>query len=309
MYILTGSQSFKLMKGVTQSMVGRVALIDMLPLSLKEIRNVKEDKFKIDPLVNNEILKSNKLNNDDIYNFIVKGFYPERYDENSSINSDEFYSYYVRTYIERDVSEIIQLKDKLKFQRFMEILASLTGEEFVANSIAKDLGVSLQTINSWISVLEATNIIYFLQPYFEYSVLKRAVKRNKLYFYDTGLAAYLARLNNVDVLRNSYFCGRFVETFIINEIIKSFKNNNKNISFYYYRDFDQNEIDLLYIEDGIMHFIECKSGISYSKADAKAFKKVKRETKMAIGLSALICFTDSIYTLDEGVYCLPVRSI
>ena len=181
MYILTGSQSFKLMKGVTQSMAGRVALIDMLPLSLKETQNVKEDKFKIDPLVNNEILKSNKLNNDDIYNFIVKGFYPELYDEKSSINSDEFYSYYVRTYIERDVSEIIQLKDKLKFQRFMEILASLTGEEFVANSIAKDLGVSLQTINSWISVLEATNIIYFLQPYFEYSVLKRAIKRSKLY--------------------------------------------------------------------------------------------------------------------------------
>lgn len=309
MYILTSSQSFKLVKGVTQSMAGRVALIDMLPLSLKEIQNVKEDKFKIDPLVNNEILKSSKLNNDDIFNFIVKGFYPELYDENSSINSDEFYSYYVRTYIERDVSEIIQLKDKLKFQRFMEILASLTGEEFVANSIAKDLGVSLQTINSWISVLEATNIVYFLQPYFEYSVLKRAVKRNKLYFYDTGLAAYLARLNNVDVLRNSYFCGRFVETFIINEIIKSFKNNNKNVRFYYYRDFDQNEIDLLYIEDGIMHFIECKSGISYSKADIRAFKKIKKETKMAVGLSALICFTDSIYTLDEGVYCLPIRSI
>ena len=260
-------------------------------------------------MVNNEILKGNKFSKDDIYNFIVKGFYPEFYDENSSLNSDEFYSRYISTYIERDVSQIIQLKDKLKFLKLMKILASLTGEEFVANRIAKNLGVSLETINSWVSVLETTNIIYFLRPYFEYSSLKRAVKRNKLYFYDTGLAAYLAQLINADVLSHSYFRDRFVETFIINEIITSFNNNNKSASFYYYMDFDQNEIDLLYIEDGIMHFIECKSGISYSKADVKAFKKVKRETKMAIGLSALICFTDSIYTLDEGVYCLPVRSI
>ncbi len=182
-------------------------------------------------MVNNEILKGNKFSKDDIYNFIVKGFYPELYDENSSLTNDEFYSRYISTYIERDVSQIIQLKDKLKFLKLMKILASLTGEEFVANGIAKNLGVSLETINSWVSVLETTNIIYFLRPYFEYSPLKRAVKRNKLYFYDTDIAAYLARLINADVLSHSYFRDRFVETFVINEIIKSFNNNNKSASF------------------------------------------------------------------------------
>ena len=161
----------------------------------------------------------------------------------------------------------------------MEVLASLTGEEFVGNNLAKSIGVSLPTIEAWLSVLVAGNIVYLLEPYNENSTLKRVVKRPKLYFLDTGLASYLARLNNPEVLKNSIFSGRFVETYIVNEIIKSYKNNNKKTNFYYYRDADQKEIDLIMLEGGTLHFIECKSGILYSKKDVSAFVTLRNKTK------------------------------
>jgi len=257
MYILTGSQIYSLMENVSESLAGRVSIIEMSPFSLREIRGLEELPFIIDPSINQKRSKENKIGIDELYRQIVKGFYPELYD-NVDLDVDTFYSDYVRTYIERDVSQIINLNDKLKFQRFMEVLASLTGEEFVANNLAKSIGVSLPTIESWLSVLVAGNIVYLLEPYNENSTLKRVVKRPKLYFIDTGLASYLARLNNAEVLRNSIFSGRFVETYIVNEIIKSYKNNNKKVNFYYYRDADQKEIDLVMVENGTLHFIECK---------------------------------------------------
>lgn len=308
MFILTGSEAYNLMEGVSQSMAGRVSIIEMSPFSLRETRGLGESCFVIDPLENKKRNEENRVTVDELYPMIVKGFFPELYD-NPELDSDTFYSDYVKTYIERDVSKLINLNDKLKFQQFMEVLASLTGEEFVAANISKAIGVSILTIQSWISVLAAGNIIYFLEPYNENSTLKRVVKRPKLYFCDTGLAAYLARLNNADVLRNSIFAGRFVETYIVNEIIKSYKNNNKKTNFYYYRDVDQREIDLVILDSGVLHFVECKSGISYSKSDIKAFDILKKNTKYQVGASAIVCATNDIYSIDKDVYCLPLGSI
>ena len=308
MYILTGSETYNLMEGVSQSMAGRVTIIEMSPFSLRETRGLEESCFVIDPLENKKRNEENKITVDELYPMIVKGFFPELYD-NLELDSDTYYSDYVKTYIERDVSKIVNLNDKLKFQQFMEVLASLTGEEFVASNISKAIGVSILTIQSWVSVLTAGNIIYFLEPYNENSTLKRVVKRPKLYFCDTGLAAYLARLNNANVLRNSIFSGRFVETYIVNEIIKSYKNNNKKTNFYYYRDTDQREIDLVILEGGILHFVECKSGISYSKSDIKAFDILRKNTKYQVGASAIVCATSDIYSIDKDVYCLPMGSI
>ena len=308
MFILTGSEAYNLMEGVSQSMAGRVSIIEMSPFSLRETRGLGESYFVINPLENKKRNEENRVTVDELYPMIVKGFFPELYD-NPELDSDTFYSDYVKTYIERDVSKLINLNDRLKFQQFMEVLASLTGEEFVAASISKVIGVSILTIQSWISVLATGNIIYFLEPYNENSTLKRVVKRPKLYFCDTGLAAYLARLNNADVLRNSIFAGRFVETYIINEIIKSYKNNNKKTNFYYYRDVDQREIDLVILDGGVLHFVECKGGISYSKSDIKAFDILKKNTKYQVGASAVVCATNDIYSIDKDVYCLPLGSI
>lgn len=308
MYILTGSQIYSLMENVSESLAGRVSIIEMSPFSLREIRGLEELPFIINPTINQKRSKENQIAIDELYRQIVKGFYPELYD-NVDLDVDTFYSDYVRTYIERDVSQIINLNDKLKFQRFMEVLASLTGEEFVANNLAKSIGVSLPTIESWLSVLVAGNIVYLLEPYNENSTLKRVVKRPKLYFTDTGLASYLARLNNPEVLKNSIFSGRFVETYIVNEIIKSYKNNNKKINFYYYRDADQKEIDLVMVENGTIHFIECKSGVSYSKSDISAFNTLRKNTKYMVGSSGVICSTETIYSIDEDVYAIPYGAI
>lgn len=219
-----------------------------------------------------------------------------------------FYSNYVERHIERNVSQIINLKDKMKFQNVMEVLASLTGEELVYDSLAKAIGVNVDTIKFWISILVAGEIIYLLQPYNELSIGKRTVKRPKIYFADTRLACYLARLNNENVLRNSTFKGRFVETYIVNEIRKSYRNHGLRENFYYYRDSNQNEIDLVLLDEGKLHFIECKSGVEFSKEDRNVFRQLKG-SNYEIGLSFIVCNTTSIYKIDENVYAIPLTAI
>ena len=307
MFILTSSQAYELMSGVTESLAGRVSIIRMSPLSSSEIYNKEELKFEIDPIKNNKRISNYHIDVDKLYKLIVKGMYPELYDK-PEITSDSFYSNYVDTYIERDLSQLINVKDKMKFQNFMEILASLTGQELIYDTIAKAVGVKVNTIQSWISVLIACEIIYLLQPYNELSVVKRIVKRPKLYFNDTGLACYLARLDNDEVLNKSIFAGRFIETYIVNEIKKSYRNNGIKENFYYYRDNNQNEIDLIILENGTLHFIECKSGVSFNRNNVKSFKQLN-DTNYIIGLSCIICNTDVIYTIDDNVYALPVTSI
>ena len=307
MFILTGSQAYELMSGVTESMAGRVSIIRMSPLSSSEIYDKDELKFEIDPIKNNKRILNYHIGIDELYKLIIRGMYPELYDK-PEMTSDSFYSSYVDTYIERDISQLINVKDKMKFQNFMEILASLTGQELVYDNIAKAVGVKVNTIQSWISVLIAGEIVYLLQPYNELSVVKRIVKRPKIYFNDTGLACYLARLNNVEVLKKSIFAGRFVETYIVNEIKKSYRNNGLKENFYYYRDNNQNEIDLIILENGTLHFVECKSGVSFNKNDIKAFKQLN-DTDYKIGLSCILCNTDAIYTIDDNIYAIPITAI
>ena len=170
MFILTGSQAYELMNGVTESMAGRVSIIKMSALSASEIFGQEELKFEINPTKNNKRISNYKINLDELYKLIVRGMYPELYDK-PEISSDSFYANYVATYIERDVPQLINVKDKMKFQNFLEILASLTGQELVYDTIAKAIGVKVDTVQSWISVLAAAGeIIYLLQPYNELSL-------------------------------------------------------------------------------------------------------------------------------------------
>ena len=307
MFILTGFQAYELMHGVSQSMAGRVAIVRMSPLSTREIYRCSEQKLEIDPSVSSLQSKNFTLGVRDLFSLIVRGMYPELH-ANPNLNSASFYFNYVDTYLERDVSQIIRLKEKLQFQNFMEALASLTGEELVYDTLAKAVGVSVNTIKSWISVLVAGDIIYLLQPYNELSITKRIVKRPQIYFNDTGLACYLARLNNEDVLMNSIFKGRYMETYIVNEIRKSFRNNGLQDRFFFYRDNNQNEIDLVYVDQGTLHFVECKSGVDYSPKDIKAFKQLANSA-YPIGASCIVCNTPTFYSIAKGVYALPITSI
>ena len=306
MYVLTGSQKFKLMKNVTESMAGRVGVINMSPLSYNEVIKRKEIPFKVD--MDNVFERAEqKITSDNLFELIVKGFYPELY-RNSELNINSFYSNYVTTYIDKDVSDIIEVKNKLLFHKLMQLLASLTGEELVYDNLAKQIGVDKKTIMSWISVLEASNIIYLLQPYYESSLTKRVVKRPKIYFKDTGLACHLAKLGDAKSLAVSHFSGHFVETYVINEIIKSYENTETYAEFYYYRDNNQNEVDLIIQTNGKLILVEVKSGMNFNNNSIKGFKALEN-TKYTIDTSCVICLNDSVYKINDNVYALPISVI
>ena len=307
MYILTCSQMYNLMKGVSESMSGRVATIHLPPLSRSELLNREETKFDFDVRRIGERAKNNPLSVDELFKNIVKGFYPELY-SNEFLASDMFYSDYIETYIERDVCQMINVKDRFAFRKFMELLASLTGQELIYDNISNSLGIDAKTVKSWISVLLAGDIIYLLEPYNETSMKKRIVKRPKIYFSDMGLAAYLARVASPEMLSSSFLSGSFVETYIINEIRKSYLNNGKTPNFYYYRDSKLNEIDLIVLEDGRLHRIECKSGITFDMSAIRSFKCVEK-TKYLLGTSGIICNTDVVYPLDKDIYVIPLAGI
>ena len=309
LYVLTGSQAYKLMKGVTESMSGRVGLISMSPLSLSEITNKEELPFEVDIQRIKKRTKDYLIDTNKMYEYIVRGFYPELYD-NTNLKTSIFYADYVETYLERDVSDFINLKDKQKFLNLMSVLASLTGQELIYDNLSKIIGVDVKTIQSWISVLIAGNIIYLLYPYNEESMVKQVTKRPKIFYGDTGLACYLARVTTPDTLKASYLKGHMVETFIVNEIIKSYKNNryDKETSFYYYRNSNQEEIDLIIVRDGKISLIECKSGEEFNSKDVSSFDNLSK-TRLEMTNNAIICTTKNIYSIGKGIYVIPFTSI
>lgn len=307
MYILTGSQTYNLMQGVTQSMAGRVSIIRMSPLSLSEVLGREEIPFTVDFEANIRRASEHILHPNDVYGMILRGGYPELYDSPET-RTQKFYSDYVDTYIERDVSQIINLKDKVLFRRFMEYTASITGQELVYDKIANNLGVSIHTVQSWMSVLVAGGVVHLLQPYFERSGVKRITKRPKLYYCDTGLACYLARVLDVESLRAGYLNGPLVETFIVNEIMKSYSNNTEEAGFYYYRDSNMSEIDLVMLRNARLTLIECKAGTDYDGTDVRSFSRLEG-SEYTIGPSCLICLTERAYPLRPCVYALPVSSV
>lgn len=307
MYILTGSQKFNLMKEVSESMSGRVGIIEMQPLSQCEIRGWNEIPFVVD---NQELMNksdSRQLSDEELYASIVRGFYPARWEiEGKPIKN--YYSNYVKTYIERDVSQLIAIQDKSKFENLLKVLASLTGEELIVDNVAKTVGIDNKTVNSWISIAITGDIIRLLHPYYEDSINKRIVKRKKVYFNDTGLACYLLGIDSPKALKLSTFKGRLVETYIHNEIVKSYANQNIEANMFFYRDNNQNEIDLIILNDGKLNLVECKSGKNFTRNHIKGFDKLD-DTKYEIAGKCIICTTDDAYRINSNIYAFPVRSL
>ncbi len=306
MYVITGSQAFTLMQGVTQSMAGRIGIIRLSPLSQSEISGREEVPFRVDPEENSRRAGELQMSVDEFYRRIVRGSYPELY-SNPSADTGDFYSDYTDTYISRDVSQIINVKDALKFQEFLEVTASLSGQELVYENISNAIGIDAKTAKSWLGVLETSGIIRIIRAYVSRSPVKRVIRRPKIYFCDTGLACYLAKVADAETLKNGYLRGPMVETYIVNEIIKSHENNGMNTGFSYYRD-QSGEIDLVMLRDGKLTLIECKSGITYDAKDVKSFERMSR-TSYEIGPSCIICMTEKPYVLKENVYALPIASI
>ncbi|MDR2590580.1 MAG: ATP-binding protein [Oscillospiraceae bacterium] len=306
-FLLSGSQRYEMMQGVTESLAGRISLIDLYGLSMREILN---DKCRDAFIPTEEYLKNRKpqpIKYNEIWENIWRGFFPEIVGQ--SINWSRFYSSYIRTYLDRDVSKLAQVGDLLKFERFMVAVAVRTGGLLNIAEVAKDTGISQPTAERWLSILIASNIVYVLKPYHN-NVLKRLIKTPKMYFLDTGLASYLVGWDNAQVLQNGAMSGMIFETFVISEIIKSWTNKDgvtPNMNFYFYRDKDGNEIDLLIKQSGTLYPIEIKKHISCDSSDITAFKQLDRIPDMKRGNGCVVCMANDVLPITNTDKAIGVR--
>ncbi len=306
-FFMCGSQQFKMMKGVSESLAGRIGLVTLLGFSLRESHGIE---FDMPFLPTEEYFAQRKLHPanityDEVWNTIHRGSMPELYN-NPDFNWQMFYGAYVRTYIDRDVRELSEVGSTVKFTKFM-MAAAATEQLLNLSSLARDVGISQPTAERWLSILAASNIIYLLQPYSN-NITKRAVKTPKLYFLDTGLAAYLTKWNTPDVLKNGAMAGAFFENFVISEIIKSYYNRGiLELPLYFYRDKDMNEIDLLIEENGTLYPIEMKKHADPHKKDIEAFDLLDKIPGIKRGPGGVVCLYDKLITLRGADRVIPVN--
>ena len=307
-FFMCGSQQFKMMKGVSESLAGRIGLVNLLGFSQRETHGIELD---IPFLPTDEFFNERKKQLADIpyqavWNVIHRGAMPELHD-NPDFNWQMFYGAYVRTYIERDVRELSEIGDTVKFTKFMVAAAASTGQLLNIASLARDVGVSQPTADRWLSILVASNIVYLLQPYSN-NITKRAVKTPKLYFLNTGLAAYLTRWNTPDVLKNGAMAGAFFESFVVSEIVKSYYNRGiLELPLYFYRDKDMNEIDLLIEENGTLYPLEIKKHADPQKKDMDAFALLDKIPGIRRGSGGVICLYDKLITLSGNDRVIPIQ--
>ena len=312
LFILSGSQKLELMKGISESLAGRVSITELSGLSMREINGVKFNRHFVPT---EEYLKEREKDiktYSDLWETIHKGSYPELYDVER--DWQEYYSSYVSTYLERDINELISA-DSITFTKFLIDVAARTGEMLNYANIASEVGVSEPTIKTWISILERTGIVFLLQPY-SASALSRAIKTPKIYFRDTGLACYLTRWLTADALKCSAVAGNMFETFMVSEILKSYTNEGKDYKFniFYYRGKDknvaeENEIDLIIEEDGVLYPIEIKmSGNPKANMGAAnpVLDKIKEKSR---GMGVVLCLVDKKTYLRENLVALPIEYI
>ena len=311
-YIFSGSQKLELMKEVSDSLAGRISIIDLPCLSLREINDISFNKHFVPTNVYLSEREKELKEYTGIWETIHKGFYPELYD----IEKDwqDFYSSYVATYIERDINELITA-DSITFVKFLTAVAARTGEILNYANIASAVGISEPTIKSWISILERTGIVFLLQPYSN-NALSRAIKSPKIYFRDTGLACYLSRWTTADALKNSAVAGNMFETFVVSEILKSYANEGLDYHFniYYYRGKDKstvsdNEIDLIIEEDGIVYPVEIKMTGNPKASMASTNTVLDRVAEKTRGLGVILCMIDKKTYLRDNLVALPISYI
>ena len=306
-FALTGSQAFELMKNVSETLAGRMAIVELKGLSLREIYGIE---FYRPFIPNEEYMEERKKYLSDYTNLwetIHRGSMPELQDK--SISWDRYYSSYVKTYIEKDVRQIVNISDELKFIKFLTALAVRSGELLNVNAIANEVETSADTIKRWLSILQTSGIIFLLEPYSN-NILKRVVKAPKIYFYDSGLVCYLARWTSPDTARTGAQAGNIYENFIVSEILKSHLNAGKTISsIYYYRDRDQREIDVVIEEDGKLYPIEVKMTANPTKAMGKHFSALDKIPGKIRQPGIILCQYDKKLYLQQDMIALPINYI
>lgn len=310
LFCLSGSQPLELMEGVSESLSGRIGIIELSGLSMREI---KGDSFNRSFVPTMEYVQERSKSVkpfDNIWEVIHRGGYPEL--QNPEVDWSVFYSSYIKTYLERDVRSLSAVQNLDDFRKFMIAVAARTGQMINYANIADEVGKDQSTIKRWLSVLEASGIIYLLEP-FSSSVLKRAIKTPKVYFRDTGLAAYLTRWLTPETLANGAMSGAFFETFVISEILKSYSNRGIDyrycVSYYRGRDkkkTSENEIDLIVEENGTLYPVEIKRSSKVIADQTSAFSVLDGIPDKKRGMGAVICMCPQPGVLRENILQLPV---
>lgn len=305
-FILTGSQTFHLMKNVSESLAGRVGIFEMKSLSTSEIVSTPRVEPFIPSLSN--IAKPALLDYQNLWKRIHRGSLPELY-KFPDLDWQLYYSSYVSTFIQRDVRQLTAIQNLTLFNTFMSVLAARAGQELNYSAIANEVGVDQKTIKSWLGILQASGIVYLIQP-FSNNQLKRTLKSPVLYFFDTGLLAYFGRWTTSETLQNGAFSGAILENYCINEITKSFINSgNHSVNFYFYRDKDQREIDLIIDCDGTLYPIEIKKSTNPTLNMTKHFSVLDKVTSHKIGPKTILAIVERSYLLTENTIVYPIAAI
>ncbi len=316
LFYLSGSQPFKLMDMASDSLAGRIAIVEVAPLSLREILN---DECTTPFLPTLDYIKERKdtaKQPKNIWNIIHRGGYPEL--QNQEMDWNMYFSSYIKTYLERDVRELAAVQDLDAFRRFMVACAARTGQMLNYANIADEVGKDANTIKNWVSILEASGIIYILEA-FSNSALKRVIKTPKMYFRDTGLAAYLTRWLTPETLANGAMSGVFFETFVISEILKSYSNRGLDYRYFvsYYRGKDkirkknvaavqeETEIDFIIEQNGVLYPIEIKQNSNVTADMTAAFRVLDDLPEKKRGMGAVVCMCPMPGALRENVLQIP----
>lgn len=303
---LTGSQMFVMMKNVSESLAGRVGIIQMLGLSNSEIMKQSSTPFTLDIT---SLKQNNKLHTKqkimDLFYRIFTGSMPSLYER--KIPLDTFFTSYIQSYLQRDIKELTQVGDELTFFKFLIAVAARTSQTLNYAELSRDIGVSQTTIKQWLSVLISSGMVYLLEPYYN-NVLKRSIKSSKLYFLDTGLCAYLTKWSSPESLEAGAMSGSIFETYVVGEIVKSYINAGKRPPLYFYRDKEKREIDLILYQNNTLSPIEIKKSTNPGK-DAIQHFSILDKAGLQISTGGVICLQDDLMPIDRNNWMVPVGLI
>lgn len=313
---LTGSQAFHLMQEASESLAGRVGIVNLLGLSDAEIYHYESTPYTTEPTRLMDRMNSvGERSLNEIYSRIFRGSMPELYAD-PNVDWETYYRSYVNTYLQRDIRNLAQVADEMDFYHFMTVAAAHTSKPLIYEELASASGISAPTAKKWLSILVSSHIVALVQPYYN-NVLKRVVKMPLLHFLDTGLAAYLLKWGNPEALEKGAMSGAFFETYVFTEIYKSYLNAGKEPPIFYYRDKDQKEIDLLIYQNGTLSPVEIKKSASPNKTAIKNFhvlapiQEPKQfggldDLKVTMGAGNVICMAQDLLPLDEQNWRVPV---
>jgi uncharacterized protein len=303
---LTGSQQFHIMKGVSESLAGRVAVINLLGLSRRELLGQSKGTRPFLPLpaeIRRRTKKDNQLDLQELYELIWRGALPE-IALHPEIDRDLFYGSYIQTYLQRDIHELARVGDEMTFLRFLRASAARTGQLLNLAELARDADVATNTAKSWLSILKASGVVYLLEPYHS-NLTKRLIKTPKLYFLDTGLCSYLTEWSSSKTLEVGAMSGAILESWVMSELLKSYWHHGRHAPFYFYRDKDKKEIDLLIIQDGTIYPLEIKKTASPGKQDVRNFQLLDK-LNMPVGPGGVLCLADQSLPLTKAFQSIPV---